>query len=601
MPLRRKGLAILAVLGVRGDVSRDALASLLWENGRARSNLRVELHRLSDAVGAALFEPGEDPLRLPQWVEVEGLGGGGEPLGGLDGLSPDLDDWIEATRGGLDGSELENRRATDLGQGLALELRPPFLVVVRARPGEVLGDFKSGLAEALHLPLVDGCGGPARAIHVVSAPYPEDWVQNVLEARDGVWVVRVPSYGEDPRPVLELRNAYDASRARYVELPAVSWQDARSNLLHDLPFVRAAEAYLWSGGNSGFLRELARMKWARDDDGSLAIPQRVRAAYALEIRYAHIEARLALERLSVHPGPLTDSLVDVLEARDAVDELERRGWLVFDGTWRFRDAESRTVIYRSLQPGRRASYHRNVALQMALEGSWLSEIYHRIASGQRVEWSDNGGAPQGLARDAVRAALGLEVTGPAARTVSVSPGSEQALLESGRHGEGVEGYGADWIFVKIPGQGPSAVSFELPGERCLLRLRGRCWAQAPLGVGLTGQAVPLEIDLADHGRVVFLDGLMVPVVRDRTLLMPLPMDLDAWLLLPGAPEMRLVSRAEAAILELEVTVHEVASRVVAPPPPGDGAPRERDPDRAITAVDVQASFRSVGAITHRVR
>ncbi|MEJ2667656.1 MAG: hypothetical protein P8Z81_11255 [Deinococcales bacterium] len=340
VPLRRKGLAILAVLGVRGEASREALASLLWENGSGRSNLRVELYRLSDAVGASLFERGEDPLRLPPWVELEGFGGMGEPLGGLEGVSPELDAWIDATRAGVEGSDLENRRAIELARSLALELRPPFLVVVRARPGEVLDDFKSGLAEVLRLPLVEGCKGPAKAIHVVSPPYPEDWVQTVLEAKDGAWVVRVPSYGEDPRSVLELRNAYDAGRARYVELPAVSWQDARSNLLRDLPFARAAEAYLWCGGNAGFLRELARMKWARDDDGSLAIPQRVRAAYALEVRFADMEARLALERLSVHPGPLTDSLVDVLEARDAVDELERRGWLVFDGAWRFRDAES---------------------------------------------------------------------------------------------------------------------------------------------------------------------------------------------------------------------------------------------------------------------
>ncbi len=59
------------------------------------------------------------------------------------------------------------------------------------------------------------------------------------------------------------------------------------------------------------------MGWARDADAILAIPQRVRAAYALELRYASMQARLALERLSVQPGAISDSLIDVLEARDA--------------------------------------------------------------------------------------------------------------------------------------------------------------------------------------------------------------------------------------------------------------------------------------------
>ncbi|MEJ2667657.1 MAG: hypothetical protein P8Z81_11260 [Deinococcales bacterium] len=199
----------------------------------------------------------------------------------------------------------------------------------------------------------------------------------------------------------------------------------------------------------------------------------------------------------------------------------------------------------------------------------------------------------------MRAALGLEVTGPAARTLAVVPGSEQALLESGRHGDGIEGDGADWTFVKTPGRGPSAVSFELPGERCLMRLRGRCWTHAPLGVGLTGEAVPLEIDLAGRGRVVFLQGLAEPIVRDETLLMPLSTKVDAWLVLPPTPEMRLVSRAESAILELEVTVHEVAVQARAGLPRG-GTGERRTLENVCEAVDLVGSLRSegVGGVPH---
>ncbi len=215
------------------------------------------------------------------------------------------------------------------------------------------------------------------------------------------------------------------------------------------------------------------------------------------------------------------------------------------------------MIYRSLQPGRRASYHRNVALQMAVEGSWLSEMYHRMAAGQPVVWSEAGEIPEGLVTDAVRASLGLDVSGPRPHARELTVGRELALLESGRHGDGVEGEGAEWTFVKAPGQGPAAVSFELPEERCALHIAGRCWAQSPLGVGLSGQAVPLEVELPDGARAAFLPGLAEPLVRDGTLLAPLPTDLDAWLMLPPASEVRVVSRAENAILELEITVHAV--------------------------------------------
>ena len=578
-------MAILAVLGLRGEASRERLASLLWENGTGRANLRVELHRLADAIGASLFDPGEDPLTLPSWVEVDAVGGEGDALEGIEGLSTDLDRWIEEVRTHDRRSGLKNRRASEAAASLALELRPPFLVVVRARPADEVDDFLNALADGLRLPMVEGCAGPSRAVHTVAPPYPDDLVQAVLDSREAAWVVRVPAYGEDPRPVLELRNAYDPARTRYIELPEVPWEDARAHLLRDLPFWRAAEAYLWSGGNAGFLRELARMKWAREGDGALAIPQRVRAAYTLEIRYASLEARLALERLSVHPGPITDSLVDTLEARDALDELERRGWLAFDGHWRFRDPESRTVIYRSLQRGRRVSYHRSVALQMAVEGSWLGEVYHRIAAGQPVAWSDAGDVPEGMARDAVRASLGLEVEGSRPRTVATAVGREIALLEVGRHGEGVDGEGADWTFVKVPGQGPTALTFELPDESCLVRLQGHCWAQAPLGVGLEGRAIPLELELADGSHVVFLSGIADPVVRDGALLLPLDEALDTWVALPAAPDFRVSSSAEAAILELQITLHEIGAVRS-----GRGADDELMGPAVVDAIDVEGSL-----------
>ncbi len=558
--VRKKGLALLAYLGVVGAASRARLADLLWQNGTGRANLRVELHRLADVTGRSLFEPRADPLRLPSWVTVDRDAVDDTLLEGIDGVSFDLDRWIEGVRAQAERKVLQNRRAGDLARGLAGELRSPFLIVLRARPAEDLDEFLTALSDATRLPLVEGVGGPARALRVVSPPYPDGCTEALLAAREGGWVLRVPAYGEDPREVLELRNAFDPARLRYVELPRVSWEDARQGLLHDLRFEQAAEAYVFTGGNGGFLRELARMQWVREGDGVFAVPQRVRAAYQLEMRYVSLEARLALERLSIHPGPITEALIDVLDARGALDELERRGWLTYDGAWRFREPESRTVLCRSLQPGRRGTYHREVAVLMEVEGDWLAGAYHRIAAGQPVVLTESDrGVPNGLVQAAVRAALGLEVDGASPRYLETMVGPELALLEAERHGPGTSGEGADWRMVKIPGNGPSAISFELPGKRALVHLRGRCWAEAPLGVGVAGQALPLEFELADGHRVVFVQGLTEPLAQDGedAVLMPLSGAIDVWLLVSDAIEGRILTRAEAAVVELEITLHAV--------------------------------------------
>lgn len=591
VPIRRKGLGIIAVLGLSGSASRDLLASLLWENGAGRANLRVELHRLSDVVGRALFEPGADPLSLPAWVDVDVDSGDGSLFEGLEGLSFDFDRWIEEARSREQRVDLQNQRAVDIARQIASELRLPFLTVVRARPGEELDDLVRTIGETLRLPVVEGVGGSEKAVHTVSPPLSEDSVKEIVAAREGAWVVRVPAYGEDSREILELRSSYDPAKLRYVELPHVSWEDARRGLLHNLRFDKAAEAYVWTGGNGGFLRELAKMQWIREGDGVFAVPQRIRAAYQLEVRYASLKARLALERLSVHPGPITDSLIDALDARDALDELERRGWLIYEGTWRFREPESRTVLYRSVQPGRRASYHREVALQMSLEGDWLSESYHRLASGQQVTWSNDAShVPQGLVRDAVRAALGLDVDGSRPRYVQAEVGRELALLEAGRHGKGISGEGADWRLVKIPGRGPSAISFELPGSPLLVHLCGRFWAEAPLGIGVAGQALPLELQLGDDRRVVFLQGLAEAVARDEALLLPMSGNVDIWFMVSDAVEARIVTTAEAAVMEFEVTVHDVGA--------GRALSRNgRASDRLVEAVDLSSmqGKRAVGA------
>ncbi|MEJ2357668.1 MAG: hypothetical protein P8Y13_06245 [Deinococcales bacterium] len=550
---------LLAYLGVAGAASRARLAGLLWENGTGRANLRMEIHRLSEAVGHAMFEAGADPLRLPPYVEVEQGDDATGFLEGMEGLSYELDRWIDEIRRRAERAGVRNLRSEATAIALARDLRMPFLILLRAAPAEQPDDFLTALGEALRLPVVEGTHGAAQAVHVLVPPYPQEDIEAVLRAREGAWVLRLPAYGEDPEGVLELRNAIDPARVRYVELPRVSWREARGGPLRDLPFGDAAEAFLWTGGNAGFLRELSRIGWARDDDGELAVPQRVRAAYLLEARHMSPDARFALERLSVHPGPITETLIDALEVRDALEELEQRGWLVYRGGWHFRDAEARTVLYRSVQPGRRAAYHRTVAAHMAADGSWLLETYHLLKGGQPVVWSDAEAAREGLAGDAARAWWGLEVEGVAPRHVQARVGRELALLETARYGDGVEGEGADWQFVTGPGRDAAEVDFELPEKRCLLHVRGQAWSHPPFERGGTGTWTPLYIEVADARRLVLLKGLTRPVAREEGLIVPLSDNLDLWIALPASTGMRVGCEASGAILELELTIHELAS------------------------------------------
>lgn len=574
--LHRKGLALLAYLGVSGSASRDHLAALLWDSWAGRTNLRVELHRLTEAVGEPLFRAGEDPLRLPAWVSVDGEPSAGELLAGLNDVSSAFDFWLQTQRAQQGRAAPGDYRASALARHLAAGLEQPFLVVVRVRPVDDVSAFTSALGAATGLPVIEGCGGPPRAVHVLNPPYSHPCIQAVLDAKDGAYVVSVPAYGEDSLPVLALRSRVPAARTRFVELPPVPWREARAGVLAGLPFSLAAESYLWSGGNAGFLAELASMKWARERDGRLAVPQRVRAAYQFEMRHASMRTRLALERLSVHPGRLSDGLIRCLGADEALDELERRGWLAYDEGWHFQNAESRVVLYRSLQAGRRAKYHRAAANQLASEGRWPAAVFHRLRAGDAVTCTDADPlvGPQG---DAIRAWLGLPLAGSSPLSTRFEVGRELALLEAARQGSEITGDGAEWTLVRASGRPAAAVRFELPRGRLLLHVSGRAWVDGLVGGGLERDAVILQVEMGLEARLVFLPGLDSPLARDGLLYLPLSDHLDTWVLVPpGVGEVTVFSNADAAVLELELTVHEAIR----------AGERPASTRRVVTAIDV---------------
>ncbi|MEJ2665649.1 MAG: hypothetical protein P8Z81_00855 [Deinococcales bacterium] len=554
LEIRRKGLAVLAYLAVMGHGSRDRVAHMLWSGETARGNLRVELYRLTHALGRPICERGDDPLRLPAWLTLETRPQDGAWLDGLDGITAAFDDWLSDVRSQSHDETMRNLGAEALGRNVARHLPTPFLVVVRTAPGDNCRDFAGAVGDALRLPVVGRCNSEGQVLRLVTPPYPDGCVNAILANREGGHVLEAPAYGEDPREILELRNALDPSTVRYVRLPPTTWEDARSGMLRDLPFERAARAYLLTGGNAGFLRELVRTNHQGDMSGDApVVPQRIRAAYQLELRYASLEARMALERLSVHPGTISEGLIDALGARGVVDELERRGWVIYDGAWRFREPESRNVIYHSLQPGRRVAYHREAAAQMEVEGNWLGWAYHKQVLGQELDWRSSL-APKGIDRLGVQAWKTGSVDASGAVPRPVIPGASLALLEQRRIGPGLVGDGVHWRFVRQPGQAVSSVWFEVPDRARLLHISGRTYVGSPLGVGIEGDGYPLVLELPRGGRAVFLGGLRTAARVDDTLLLPLPEELDEWLLLPQASALQLACRADEAVLEIDVEI-----------------------------------------------
>ncbi|RIH84497.1 AfsR/SARP family transcriptional regulator [Calidithermus roseus] len=560
--LQRKGLAILYYLLLEGPTRREVLADLLWGHSAASQNLRVELHRLGQALaplGFAGFQPGEDPLKPPAYLQLDRAAGPGMPMEGLEDISAEFRAWLEGQRSQLMSGSPGAMGRERLVQDVAAQIQPPFLLILMGRPGSGRTSFAQALAKTLGMPFLEGPRGSGRVLHYLRAPYPDGAVERALNDREGLWVVERSSFGEDPQIILELRSHYPPERTRCISLPPLSWGEARSGLLSQMPFAQAAKLFLASGGSPGYLRELLAMG---QFDGELPLPQRVRAQVQLEARMLSLEARLALERLSVHPAPFTQGLLDALEGTPFLDELERWGWLVYNGQWQFADDSIRRVLYHSLQPGRRQQYHRQAALQMALESQTMPEAYHRLMAGDTTDWSSFVQALEDWPQYGLRAFLDMPQPEFAELTPEeLSPGGEIAMLEESRFGLGFDTEGRYLRWNRTPSiVGPSGLewaTFEEPG---LLHLKGYAYVENPLGIGVTGTAAPLVLTLRGEreGRVYFLKGAKPVQLDPQTTVLPLLEKLDYWFRVPQGVSVSLHSAAESALLDLEVNAYRIS-------------------------------------------
>ncbi len=557
--VRTKGLALLYFLALEGSARREELADLLWGHPASAQNLRVELHRLRQTLGGLgykVFQANQNPLSLPLPVVLDERPAHGQLLEGLEGLSSGFDNWLTSLRSRRQQPLQTWVSHHSLVEQVTPEITVPYLLIIRRKPGLGIDAFVRSLADAKELPYVEGLSGPERAVHFITPPYPENCVRVILSRRRGVFVMEVPAYGEDPVVLLELRNHWPAEQMRYLVLPTLGWLEAKGESLESLGFSEAARVYLATGGAPDYMAELLELRPENGFGSELPVPQRIRSAYQLEARHASLDARLALERLSVHPGALSSGLIGAFGAKPHLDELERRGWLTLDHAWRFADEVARRVIYSTLQPGRRKQYHREAALQMAVENNFISDIYHRLQAGDEVDWDTAWVSLRGFAREELLAWLGMHQTGESVAVHPVGAGSELALLQEYSFGQGLSP-GERLTFNPTPNDTePSGVVFELPDEPVLIHLKGQGYVENALGgVGLSGEAIPLVIQVEGVPKALLLTLTTRAILRPEGLVLPLSESFDYWVVLPKGRKLRVTSQAEAAVIELELSVH----------------------------------------------
>ncbi|HET8986500.1 MAG TPA: hypothetical protein VFN03_12150, partial [Trueperaceae bacterium] len=383
--LRRKGLALLYYLAVEGPTRRERLADVLWGHGRALQNLRVELHRLKDSLeplGLEPFADGGDPLSLAG-VRLERNTVTGTVMDGLDDVSPEYQEWLEQQRS-RDSQSADNRIRASLVEDLARSIDAPYVLVLAGEPGSGRRLVAKDLAARLDLPFVEGCTGSGPALHYVVAGDAScaDVAATIEADRRSVWVLQRSVFGEDEDVVVRLRASFPPERMRFVTLEPLAWWDAKHALPDDMTFVEGARLFLASGGNQRYLAELLKLRAMVEPGAPLPVPLSLRAAFALEARRLGEDARHALEKASILRGTLSREVLNAVGAVAHLDELERNGWLAFDGAgWRFASELSRRMLEGQLREGTKRRLHGEVAEALERQGFASLATYHRGRSG----------------------------------------------------------------------------------------------------------------------------------------------------------------------------------------------------------------------------
>jgi len=533
VPVRRRGLAIMAYVALEGPTSREQLADVMWGHRQSLRNLRVELHRLRSAFAPSGVDPltrAVDPLALTSSIDVAH---GSDPNGflvGLEDISPEYQAWLGHRRSMLADHNGRQVR-TGLLHDLERTVRPPFVVVLQGLPGAGRRSLARALARRLHLPYVEDMHTTHAALRYVAPEHHgvDGLAERIRTDRTSVWVIGRSSFGEDSSLLLQLRAHVAPDRWRFHTLEPLSWLEAKRTFLEGWPFHDGAAMFLAAGGNPGYLTELLALCDRHALSAPLPIPQRMRAAIALEARHLGQRARQALERLSVHAGAFTPALLEALDATASVDELERSGWLNYDGSaWRLSDPLAARLLRGNLRAGHR------VRMAQQIAGHVATEV------------------------DAARPTEPAPVEPVPCRTVS--RGAEVWLEEPTCEGSDVVVEGAIVVWSRLPSSdGTSDVAWPLPGESLLVRVAGRVQLAADHVEPLDPPLPVLRLSvLGVRARAATFARVEVErLAPDGGVLLPASRRFDAWFVLPAtATELRLTCDLSGAVVEADVSAFE---------------------------------------------
>ncbi len=583
VPLRLKALAILYYLALEGQAERQELAAMFWDNTDPQSNLRVELHHLRSVLktlGIDAFGRSQTPLVLPSAIRLDKQRTKDVPLEGLErlgGVSASFEVWLEWQRRSLLEPSAPPSDREALLSTLAIKLPKSGLLVVQGLPGSDRTAFAHSLARWLGLNFNEGLSGNESVLKYAKSPFPSDLRQQVLNAK-GLVVLSRSAFGETPRALLELGEALPAHRITELTLPPLTWNEARQGPLANLSFTRAAGLYTASQGVPSHLRERLR-----DDSsgtpleaGQLApAPPKMLGKLQLELRYLPMDARIALEKLSVHPASIPDGLATALEVESHLEEFERRGWLTYRQCWRFAHESVRRILHEGLQPGRRTRTHQRAAAYFAATGHAAAEAYHRLHAGDPVSWEHVAEQLKVPERFALSHWLGRslspEITSqPLEHLPSLeSPTTlkaafearELALLETSRYGEGMTDEHGRVTVIRTSAHSQRCGLIYAPfDEPTLLRVRGRAFVDNTFGYGLEPDADPLSIGVhRSPNRVRFLDVGCAMNYSEQVIL-PADDQFEHWLLIQPNQSLHISSGMERGVIELELAAFGVGER-----------------------------------------
>lgn len=583
VPIRKKSLAILYYLAIEGTTSRDTLADLIWDRLDATSNLRVELHDLRQKLhplGIKAFPRGQNPLKLPEGIALEpgkrnteSRSVNFQPLEGLerglDQISTAFEQWLASRRRSLIDPIQATWGREKLIATLAAQVQHSRVLILSGLPGSDTPNIARELARNLNLSYVDGLNGPPKSLKFLKQPYPQNALENILEHTEGVVVISLSSLGEVPRLILELEERLSESRLIYFDLKPLSWREARNGPLAQESFSQAAQHYLETQGNPTHLQHL--LQGLQNIPNAQPHFSKMGSKIQLEARFLSHEARLALERLCIQPGSIPDGLIQTLEAEPYLDELERSGWLRFTDAWYISFESVRRLIYASIKPGFRVRTHQRAARYFESINELLQAAYHRSGALESTDWEvlielsdpmQRLALEHWLSKELHRSVSHSSPKTPKILQPSVDLEHELPVLENDRFGTGLEYEDSSMRFVRASMQPePAGMEFHSFEHNVVIRARGQAFSEHLFGMGLSGQAVPLEFGLTGgRPRLILLDIYAPSVVNDITIL-PLEEQFEHWIYIPRGTGFYVHSRLENGIVDLQLHAFKVIDQL----------------------------------------